>query len=535
MNRWYEKDFDPELLEPGSLRIKQPQKLAVSSKGMVSSQHYLATDAGVQILAEDGNAIDAAITSALASCVCEPAACGLGGQTFLIVHIAKRRRTFILDGSSFAPHRAIPGTVTKEDRRRGYKACTVPTTPRVLSYALEKYGTCSWERVLHPAINLARDGFTVSPLLSGLFKRDLKYLREGTASTHLLKKGKYRYRTGERFRQPVLAKTLELLAKNGVDDFYTGKIAKLIHKDMVRNGGLIRQDDLAQVQPPLERRPIACWFDGLRVMTMPPPGAGRTLIEMLNIISSLPKKYRHLATPESASMIARIMRQAYRDRRDRAFDPNFYAQVSDRKMSSPDYARRIAKRIRSRGETTHLSVMDKYGNVVGLTQSIERVFGSCCASEELGFLYNNYLMAYDYDDMCHPYHLRPAAVPWASVAPTIIFEGKSPWLAVGSPGGERITASIFQVLLRLQKQSLFEAVDAPRMYCDINGRVSLESPRMRDDIPVYLEKDGFTIDHRSPYSFYMGCIQMVMRDGDHFIGVADPRRDGAAGGPRLSI
>ena len=523
---------DLEYPDLNSSPIKIPQKYAVSGYGMVSTQHYLATEAGIEMLTNGGNAIDAAVAAALVLGVCEPASSGLGGQTFLIVHRKQTGRTFILDGSSFAPHRTIPGTLSKTDCRRGYRAATVPTTPRVLAYAMEKYGTLTWRQVLEPAIRTAENGFEVSPLFHVLTRRELKHLRNGTAARHFLSKGQEPYRIGEKLRQPVLAQTLKRLAVKGVDDFYTGKIAGTIHNDMVKNGGLIRRDDLAQVQPPLERRPIACWWEGQRVMTMPPPGAGRTLIEMLNVIDHLPKKYHRLNTPRAYLIIARAMQQAYRDRRDRAYDPNFYAQVSDRKMISPDYAHRIARRIQTSGETTHLSVMDRFGNAVGLTQSIERVYGSCCASEELGFLYNNYLTAFEHDDISHPYYLRPAAVPWASIAPTIVFRRRQPWLVIGSPGSERITASILQVLLRLKKQSPLEAVDAPRFYCSINGKVSLEASRLRSDIPEFLENNGFTIDIRDPYSFYLGCVQLVMREGNGFIGVADPRRDGAAGGPK---
>jgi gamma-glutamyltranspeptidase/glutathione hydrolase len=302
---------------------------------------------------------------------------------------------------------------------------------------------------------------------------------------------------------------------------------------MVRNEGLIRKDDLAQVLPPIERRPIACWFDGLRVMTFPPPGAGRTLIEMLNIISQFPKKYRNPDRPKGALMLVRVMQQAYRDRRDRPYDPTFYAQVSDGKMLSTDYAKRMARRIRTQGETTHLSVMDHLGNAVGLTQSIERIYGSCCTTEELGFLYNNYLRAFEHEDIGHPYYLRPNAVPWASVAPTIVFKGRKPWLVIGSPGSERITSTIFQVVLRLFRQAPFDAVNSPRLHCNLGGRVSLEGSRMSDEIPAVLERNGFTVDLRDPYSFYLGCVQLVIREGDAYIGVADPRRDGAAGGPRL--
>jgi gamma-glutamyltranspeptidase/glutathione hydrolase len=254
---------------------------------------------------------------------------------------------------------------------------------------------------------------------------------------------------------------------------------------------------------------------------------------MLNIISQLPKKYRHPDRPRGALMLARVMQQAYRDRRDRPFDPTFYAQVSDRRMLSTDYAKRMARRIRTQGETTHLSVMDHFGNVVGLTQSIERIYGSCCAAEELGFLYNNYLRAFEHEDIGHPYYLRPNAVPWASVAPTIIFKGRQPRLVIGSPGSERITSSVFQVILRLSRQSPLDAVNSPRLHCNLSGKVSLEASRMSDEIPDILEENGFTIDVRDPYSFYLGCVQLVIREGDSYIGVADPRRDGAAGGPRL--
>jgi gamma-glutamyltranspeptidase/glutathione hydrolase len=533
MKRASPRIVDTESLELSSPRIRKPQKYAVSPYGMVSTQHFHATESGVQMLAEGGNAIDAAVAAAFSLAVCEPAASGMGGQTFLIIHRVKTRRTFILDGSSFAPHRVVPGKLLVDDRRRGYKAVTVPTTPRTLAYALDHYGTLPLSRVLEPATSLAESGFRVSELFHALTRRHLKHLRQGTAANMFLKNGKSPYRAGELLKQPALASTLRRLAKNGVDDFYNGKISMTIHKDMVKNGGLIRRDDLAQVLPPIERRPVACWWDGKRIMTMPPPGAGRTLIEMLNIVSHFPRKLQSLNTSDSVVLVAKAMQQAYRDRRDRAYDPNYYAQVSDRKMMSLDYAKRMAKRIRTVGETTHLSVMDKFGNVVGLTQSIERAFGSCCASDELGFLYNNYLMAYEYEDIRHPYYLRPVAVPWASVSPTIVFRGKKPWLVIGSPGSERITASILQVLLRLRKQSPLEAVDAPRFYCSADGKVSLELPRMRTDIPESLENHGFTIDARDPYSFYMGCIQLVMKDGEVFIGVSDPRRDGAAGGPQL--
>lgn len=304
---------------------------------------------------------------------------------------------------------------------------------------------------------------------------------------------------------------------------------------MQRNGGFIQKDDLARIPYPIEREPVTCRFGNTIVCTMPPPGAGRPLIETLHIVQKFPEKVRNPDTPKGALLLAEIMRQAQLDRRDRPFDANFYPQVQDRRMLSNDYAKLVSEQIRSRmrrgGDTTHLSVMDKSGNVVSLTQSIERVYGAKVLTPDLGFLYNNYMSAFEYEDITHPYYLRPNGVPWASVAPTIIFRSKKPWLAIGSPGSERIISTIAQVLIRLAKQSPYDAVAAPRMHCSYDGMVSLEAAHMRNDIPDFLKQHGFSIDIREPMSFYLGCVQMVLYENDEFIGVADPRRDGSAGGP----
>jgi gamma-glutamyltranspeptidase/glutathione hydrolase len=257
---------------------------------------------------------------------------------------------------------------------------------------------------------------------------------------------------------------------------------------------------------------------------------------MLNIYGHAPAKLRNPDTPEGAVFLAQTIRRAFRDRQDRPFDPEFYPQIRVRRMLSPEYARKIARGFRrrldgDRGETTHLSVMDGARNAVALTQSIERIFGACVLTEELGFLYNNYMSAFDYEELSHPYFLRPNAVPWASVAPTIAFRGKTPVLVIGSPGSERITPAILQVILRLTRGSPLEAVSAPRIHCSLDGTVSLEASRMRDDIPRALLGNGFTLDMRKPFAFYLGCVQAVLWDGMVYVGVADPRRAGSARGP----
>jgi len=174
-------------------------------------------------------------------------------------------------------------------------------------------------------------------------------------------------------------------------------------------------------------------------------------------------------------------------------------------------------------------------NVVSLTQSIERVYGSHAAADGLGFLYNNYMMDYEYEDPTHPYFLRPNTVPWATVAPTIIFHRGKPWMAVGSPGSERIFSTIAQFLVHIVDDSadICEAMIRPRLHCSLGGRISLEANRFPEEIVKGLKSKGYRIDKREPYSFYLGCIQAVLRRHGRkgFQGVADIRRDGTAGGP----
>ena len=522
---------------PPAPRMPAPllQRVASSTRGMVATAHYEATRAGNSILESGGNAIDAAVAAAFALGVCEPAASGLGGQTMMLIHLARPRRTFALDGSSRAPHRATAESVTKAQRNYGYRATTVPSTPSTLDHALREYGTKPLAEVLEPAIQLAERGYRVSALQRWLTGRTAKKLGAWTGGQFFLRNGRP-YPEGAILRQPVLAETLRRLTRHGVQDFYTGEIARQIEDDMNRHDGLIRRDDLAQRPQPIERRPLSCRLGSTRIVTFPPPGAGRTLVEMVNAHQHLPARLRRLDTPQGALALAGLIRQAFVDRQDRPIDAHLFQQVSPEVMSNPHYAKRVARRvarsIKTRGDTTHLSVMDAAGNVVALTQSIERVYGSCCATPGLGFLYNNYLGAFQHEDIEHPYYLCPNATPWASVAPTIGFRGRSPWLAIGSPGSERITPAIFQVLLRLEDHTPLAAVEAPRLFCSLAGKVSLEAERMSSEIPDTLEAHGYQVDRREGYSFYLGCVQMAVRDRRGFTGVADPRRDGSAAGPQ---
>jgi gamma-glutamyltranspeptidase/glutathione hydrolase len=178
--------------------------------------------------------------------------------------------------------------------------------------------------------------------------------------------------------------------------------------------------------------------------------------------------------------------------------------------------------------------MDRMGMAVSLTQSIERVYGCKAAAAGLGFLYNNYLMDFDYTMPHHPFYLRPNAVPWATVAPTFLFLGDDLWMALGSPGSERIISTLAQFLLRVVDRdfSIDKAVEAPRIHCSLGGRISLEAERFSPGLIDFLKNKGYRLDLHEPYAFYLGCIQAVLKrqTNNGFQGIADVRRDGTARG-----
>jgi gamma-glutamyltranspeptidase/glutathione hydrolase len=185
-------------------------------------------------------------------------------------------------------------------------------------------------------------------------------------------------------------------------------------------------------------------------------------------------------------------------------------------------------------DTTHLSVMDKDGNAVGITQSIELVYGSKAAADGLGFLYNNYMSAYELENPNHPFYLRPNAIPWTSVSPSIIFYNHEPWIVLGSPGSARIFSVVSHFISRIidGDNSLGEAMERPRIHSSLDGKISIEADDSATDIIKHLKKMGYKIDIRERFSFYLGAIHAVLKEqsGDGFQGVAEIRRDGTAEG-----
>ncbi len=522
-------------------------KSAEAKNGMVATAFPDATKAGVQILKKGGNAVDAACAAALALGVCEPYASGLGGQTMLL--IGADGKVLAIDGSSRAPSLAHVSAIYKGDRTSGYRATTVPSTLATLWYVNKHYGHLPWKTIVKPAIQIAEGGYKITPLQHTLQERETENFEKVPSQSgkkYFFDNGQP-YKPGTQFCQPELAALLKKLADKGVEEFYAGDIAKQIDADMRENGGLLRYDDLALIPWPIVRRPLRRKFRRLTVYSMPPPCAGRTLLFTLMMVNSISPKHLHCDETNRALLLVEIFRRALLERSDRPFDPNFYLQVTEKEMLSKKYVHQCITEITRAapfhmpiretedevsGETTHLSVIDKNGTAVSLTQSIEKAYGSKAAAAGLGFLYNNYMIDFEYKQIAHPFYLRPNAVPWATVAPTLIYDGNNIWMAVGSPGSGRIFSSITQFLLHVidQHQPISEAMVAPRLHCSLGGRVSLEAARFPHGLLDLFQEKGYRIDKRPSFSFYLGAIHAAVKkqSGSGFQGVAEKRRDGIA-------
>ena len=526
-------------------------KCAWSANGMVSTAFPEATRAGVEVLEAGGNAIDAACAAAFALSVCEPQASGIGGQSMTLLHT--QDKTLALDGSSRVPSLAHLSRMESEQMLTGYRASTVPSTPAILGYMHFTYGRTSWRTVLEPAIRIAKEGYRITELQHRLQKREMEALLKipsQSGAEYFLKDGKEPYAVGDLFVQHDLAQLLEFISEEGVKGFYTGEPARKIDQDMKDNGGFLRYEDMALIPWPVLRNPIHRRYRGLSVYTLPPPAAGRTLLLILLMMGNLPSKYLRERSPESYHFVAETFRKALLNRKERPYDPNIYPQLpQDKRILSLDFAKMLARSIHDEmdptlpmvdlfpavNDTTHLSVMDKQGNTVGITQSIERVYGSHTAAKGLGFLYNNYMSSLETKDPSHPYYLRPNAIPWSMSAPIIVFRRKQPWLVAGSPGSERIFSAVAQFLSHMLDGNLpmSEAMVAPRIHCSIGGKLSYEAGRLDDKVVEYLKSVGYKMDAREPYAFYMGAIHAILKTQtrDGFQGVAEIRRDGTAAGP----
>lgn len=552
---------------------QEGHKLARATRGMVSTATREATAAGIALLEAGGNAVDGACAAALALCVTEPQACGVCGQTMVLAHM--EGRTFSLDGSGPVPRNFPPNPRSPLDPT-GYGATTVPTTLAALGHLHRGWGKLSWEAVVAPSVALAQEGFRITALQKALQIRELDLFGSvdgGSGARYFLKEPGIPFDEGDLFRQPELAELLRSVAANGPEYFYTDAVAAAVESDMRAHGGYLRAHDLAAIPWPVERGLVEGTYRNTRIVSAPPPMGGRLLLFVLNVLDNLPSDFVSASGWPTWRLLAALFGTALRHRHTPPFAPDGYDPAVDPLLSDPGFVRttlealQAAARVESpewtrppavpgvngtgvphvlpadlrhppkpdAGETTHLSVMDARGNAVGITQSVNMVYGSKAAAEGLGFLYNNYLVDTNTTDPHHPHFLKPGNKPWSSACPTLVFWEGRPWLLTGSPGSDRIISTVAQFLIHTMDGGcgLAEAVDRARLHCTSVGVVSLEAGRFPEGTVKSFQEAGFAVVSREDYAFHHGAIHAVLREHDTriFQGMAEVRRDGAAGGP----
>jgi gamma-glutamyltranspeptidase / glutathione hydrolase len=535
-----EKSFKPTI----------DKKCSSAKHGMVATAFPDATKAGITMLKKGGNAVDAACAAALALGVCEPQASGIGGQSMILLHFDGK--TIAIDGSSRAPSLAHSSVFKKKfNRVLGYKATTVPSTLAVIGHLNEKYGRLNWSTIVKPAIRIAKNGYRITKLQHSLQKKEFENfmkIKSRSGAKYFLKDGETPYEPDDLFVQDDLAHLLSHISEHSWRTFYHGEISKKIDKDMRKNKGLLREEDLALIPELIERESIKRHYRDVEVRTMPPPAAGRTLLLVLMMLNHMPSKFLRSGNPLSYHFVAETFRKAFYHRTLKPFNPHTYLQVDDKTHLQRHFAKQLAESIQSKmdetlpfieeeiggGDTTHLSVMDDEGNAIGITQSIELIYGSKAAAENLGFLYNSYMDAFHFKNPNHPYYVRPNNIPWTSVSPAMVFRKDKLWMVVGSPGSSRIFSSISHFLSRIidGELSMSEAIKRPRFHCSAGGTISLEIDGFKQEVVDYLKKLNYKIDPKERYSYFHGAIHAVMKcqTRKEFHGVAEVRRDGTAEG-----
>ncbi len=532
----------------------------ISDNGMVVSQRMIASEVGADILRQGGNAVDAAVATGLALAVVLPRAGNLAGGGFMVLHLADQDKTITIDYREKAPalaHRDLfldeNGNYDKKKAQFSLLSAGVPGTVAGFHHALINYGTLSWKEVLQPSIALAEDGFSIPHDLENILASKRYRARlsaDPAASKVFYKEDGSLYKAGETLIQTDLATTLKALSEFGPDAFYKGDIAKLIVKEMERNGGLITLEDLARYNV-LERPPLIGQYKDFKIVSMPPSSSGGThLIQMLNMLEEFPIKEMGFGTSESIHILAEVMKRAYADRSKYLGDSDFYDVPSS--LTNKDYAKSLNLNIDldkitpsdevSPGnpypyespDTTHFSAMDAYGNTVSNTYTLNFSYGSGKMIPGTGMLINN-----EMDDFSskpgtpNGYGLLGSEAnaiqankrPLSSMTPTIIFKDDKPFVAFGSPGGSRIITTVLQVALNIMEHdmNIAQAVHSPRMHHQWLPEVLMIEEGFGSDTEKLLEEKGYSLYPSST----MGSVQAIMKEGNYFYGSSDPRRPSA--------
>jgi len=532
-----------------------------ASQGMVSSQQAIATEVGLNILKQGGNAVDAAVAVGFTLAVTLPRAGNLGGGGFMLVHLAKQNKTLAIDYREMAPissHKDIfldeQGNVDKNKSRFHGLAVGVPGTVKGLTQALRDYGSLTLQQVLQPAIKLAADGFIVDRDLALSLSRANQRLAKWseTAKVFYHADGSY-YQVGERLKQPDLAKTLKSIARNGADGFYKGRIAQNIVASVNQAGGQMSLADLAGYQVKI-RRPIEGLYRGHRIASMPPPSSGGThIVQILNMMEQVDISSSGHNSANTIHIMAESMRRAYADRSEYLGDPDF-TDVPVKALTDKAYAKKLFEQINlnqaspsalikpglearyESPQTTHYSIVDNEGNAVSNTYTLNFSYGSGIVAKGTGVLLNNEMDDFSAKSgVANAYGLvggEANAVearkrPLSSMSPTIVFEKDSDqvMLVTGSPGGSRIITTTLQIISNVidHKMNIAEATYASRFHHQwLPDKITLEKGFSVDTIKL-LQQKGHEIEASR---WAMGSTQSILKSDNGWTGASDLRQSG---------
>lgn len=535
-----------------------------AGNGMVSSASRLASEVGVETLRNGGNAVDAAIATAFALAVTWPSAGNIGGGGFLVYHGSDGHAT-AFDFREKAPLAAteqmylgVDGRVVNNSNHFGPLAVGVPGTVAGLWKAHEELGSLPWADLVAPAVALAREGIPITYTLQRSFAGNQGRFRQYPSSAAVFfKPDGSLYELGDTWVQPDLAATLELIRDNGRDGFYAGENAMRLAQFMADIGGVITEEDLALYEA-VEREPIRGNYRGYEIVSMPPPSSGGVvLVEMLNILEGYDLAAMGHNSAAYLHVLTETMRRAYADRAEHLGDPDFNEGMPLDRLTSKEYAEELRGTIDPERasnsdpelfaqayeseETTHFSVVDKDGNMVSLTYTLEFGYGSAIVVEGGGYLLNNEMGDFnavpgvtDANGLIGtpPNLIRPEKRPLSSMTPTIVARDGQPVFAVGSPGGKTIINTVLQLILNIvdHDYNIAESVEAPRIHHQwLPDVTSMEPNALSADTIRLYEAMGHSLMSRGSQGAAMGVYHD--REAGLFLGASDSRRgDGAAVG-----
>lgn len=532
--------------------------------GMVVSDHYLSSEVGVEILKKGGNAIDAAVATALSLAVTHPEAGNIGGGGFIVLMKSDGDVT-TFDFREKAPLAASPtmfldenGKIRDNSNHKGLLSVGVPGTVAGLYQAHQKYGKLPWKDLVQPAIDQAKNGF---PMSWGLYTVALRM--SALEPSFDIMQNFFRGENGEvvamdeLWKQPALAKTLEAIRDQGRDGFYKGGVAAEIESYMKANGGIITQEDLAKYEA-VERSPVKTTFKDYEIFSMPPPSSGGVaLIEMMNLMEAADISKVEFNSTAYVHLVAEAMRRAFADRAEHLGDPDFNPDMPIDRLTSKEFAQeRFANldltkaspsdsskfgQLYGGNHTTHFSVVDKEGNAVSLTYTLENSYGSGMGSDKLGFIFNNEMGDFnpipgittnDGQIGTNPNLVQPGKRMLSSMTPTIVAKDGKPYLVIGSPGGRTIINTVFQTVLNVlaYDMRIDRAIEAMKIHHQwLPDQITYERNLLSPDTRDALEKMGHTLRPTNNIGVLMG-ITYDARLGI-FVGAADSASDdGAARG-----